>query len=122
MSEKRAAQIHKRLCDPQIGHPEAREVSDRQIAFLVQFARRFGTSVFSLSDIEGIEFDEDIVNAYGLRRLGANKLPRQDDLTALSKHLGLYGYLVHMNGSRNFRLSTLGYEAAINAISGAEAL
>ena len=119
MTIQRAAKIHERLVNVELGHPEAEDVSLRQEAFLVQFERRFQNRNFELDEIEKVEFDADIADCFGLSRLGNGKLPRQDDLTVLSKHLGQRGYIIHLKGSSQFRLSTIGYEAAIAARDGA---
>jgi hypothetical protein len=107
----------------QVGHPVTERVTDRQKAFIVQFYRRFGRENFDLAQIQDVEFDETIASTYNLSRLGSRgKLPRQDDLTALTKHLGQRGLLVHLNGSKSFRLSETGAEIAEAETAGAEAL
>ena len=76
-----------------------------------------------MESIYEVEFDADIAESYGLQRLGTNnKLPRQDDLTVLSKHLAPLGLLEHLEESRFFRLTQNGLDLARNERLGAEAL
>ena len=120
--ELRRAEIWRKLNDPEVGHPVALAVNPRITAFVVQFARRFGGDKFPLKSIYKIPFDPRIAEAYGLARLGPDvKLPRQDDLTVLSKHLPPLGLLEHLEESSFFRLTERGMELAENEELGARA-
>lgn len=105
----RARVLHERLVNLNVGHPIARDLSNRDRAHLAQYYERFGRGNFSLADIFKVDLSDAIIDRFSLVREGTL---RQDDMTVLTKRLGPLGHLIHLNGSQGFRLSESGIAIA----------